>query len=834
VEPVTIRSMLDRTLAIIKPDAVAAGYSPGIEALIEKHSFAVLARMELTLSSEQVAELYEEFENYPELFASLVMELTSGPVIALALEKADGIAQWLKLLGPEDAAVAAIEAPLSVRGVFGTSKIKNAAHGSTSPAAAFRELKLFFPRVFSRESTVCVIMPSAAPSTESILSAISSDGFLIVAKVSVQLSKEQATSFYSEFEGAAFDELVANITSGTVTVVAVEKPFAVESLNYVLGPVDGSLPGTLRAKYGDIHASESISAAAKEINFFFGDVLTTPSETFAWIKPDAFESADAILAEAEAAGFTIIASEVYTLTGKLVNELYFEHQGREYFQPLSDFMTSGPTLALVLSRPCAITAWRSLVGPTNSADAKAKFPCSLRAKFGTDGRRNACHGSDSFESFMREASLIFPSLFKTESTVAILTPDAAPHTEAIMGAIKAGGLTVTNKCFTTLSEHRANDLLRLLGPEMPPLGQAAPAPDIFISAWMEGGKCNKFLQLFNPSTMSISLDGYALALQRGKGTSKSSVWPVHLFERGKMVPAGGVFVLYHPQCSDVIKTALPPDDRCSQPQTELSNGNDAMALVKLIPGVQPVVNEGASLPYNVIDCMGVFAVEVGKCGKPWPVAGVVAASKDKTLVRKSTVIAGNPVAWDCPFESSQGTNAASSEWVILKKDTTFDDALKWSLSSWEASPPRAAALLPGSFEASIAHLTSSPSMVLVLSGQGAIAKWNALLGPVDPTIAKVRCPGCLRARFGMDATRNVGFGSSNAAAAFQEIKFFFPKSLIDPVPSGKQAKDYVTEAITPTLTAGLVELCRTKPANPVQWLAAWLASNNPNSPITMD
>ena len=119
------------------------------------------------------------------------MELTSGPVIALALEKADGIAQWLELLGPEDAAVAAIEVPLSIRGVFGTSKIKNAAHGSTSPAAAFRELKLFFPRVFSRESTVCVIMPSAAPSTDSILSAIASDGFLIVAKVSVQLSKEQ-------------------------------------------------------------------------------------------------------------------------------------------------------------------------------------------------------------------------------------------------------------------------------------------------------------------------------------------------------------------------------------------------------------------------------------------------------------------------------------------------------------------------------------------------------------------------------------------------------------------------------------------------------------------
>jgi len=813
----------ERTLAIIKPHAVAAGYAPGIEALIERNSFAVLARMELTLSSEQVAELYEDFENDPDFFTALTAEMTSGPIIALALEKANGVASWLELLGSADE-------PMSVRGVFGSSPIKDAAHGSTSAAAAFRELKLFFPRVFPRETSIAIIMPSAVASTDAIVSAVATDGFLITAKASVQLSKEQAESFFAD--SPLLDEMVAKITAGPLTVLACEKPFAVEGLTALAGPPDGASPGTLRNKFGEMLVSESLSAAAKEAAFFFGAELTTPTETFAWIKPDAFEQADAILAEAEAAGFTIIASEVHTLSQAKAGEFYAEHEGREYYAPLVDFMTSGPALALVLSRPCAVTAWRSLCGPTNTADAKAKFPYCLRAKYGTDGRRNATHGSDSATSVAREAGLIFPSLYKTESTLAILLPDATPHMETILATIAAAGLSITDRCFTTLAPHRAQDLLRVLGSETPPPAPPLPPPDLFISAWMEGGKCNKFLQLYNPGANDVSLDGYALPMQRGKGQGASSSWPIHLFPPGKIVPAGGVFVVYHPKCTEAIKKALPPDDRCSWAHEELSNGNDAMALVKMLPGAAPQVVDGLPPPYTVVDMMGDFDAARGV--KPWPVAGVVAASKDKTLVRKPTVTAGNPESWDMAYNSSQGTTAASSEWVVLKKDTTAAAELGWSLSTWLSTPPPPAPPPAGSFEACVAHLTSAPSMVLALSGKGAIARWNALLGPVDPTIAKVRCPGCLRAKFGVDATCNVGLGSLSAAAAFQELKFFFPKALVDPVPSGKQAKDYVTQALTPTLTAGLVELCRTKPSNPVEWLAKWLIANNPNAPLTMD
>ena len=65
-------------------------------------------------------------------------------------------------------------------------------------------------------------------------------------------------------------------------------------------------------------------------------------------------------------------------------------------------MSSGPIVALVLARVEAIAAWRKLLGPTNSLVAREKAPASLRALYGTDGTKNAAHGSDSPASAARE------------------------------------------------------------------------------------------------------------------------------------------------------------------------------------------------------------------------------------------------------------------------------------------------------------------------------------------------------------------------------------------------------------------------------------------------
>jgi len=68
----------------------------------------------------------------------------------------------------------------------------------------------------------------------------------------------------------------------------------------------------------------------------------------------------------------------------------------------------GPVIALALEKEDAVKAWRDLMGPTNSLKAAEMAPNSLRARFGTDGTQNACHGSDSPVSASRELLFWFP------------------------------------------------------------------------------------------------------------------------------------------------------------------------------------------------------------------------------------------------------------------------------------------------------------------------------------------------------------------------------------------------------------------------------------------
>jgi len=70
---------------------------------------------------------------------------------------------------------------------------------------------------------------------------------------------------------------------------------------------------------------------------------------------------------------------------------------------------------------------------------------------------------------------------------------------------------------TQLDRGAAEDFVDLLGAGAPPKAPPAPAPEPFISAWMEGGKCNKFLQLYNPSDEVVDLSGYATPMMGGKG-----------------------------------------------------------------------------------------------------------------------------------------------------------------------------------------------------------------------------------------------------------------------------------------------------------------------------
>jgi nucleoside-diphosphate kinase len=91
-------------------------------------------------------------------------------------------------------------------------------------------------------------------------------------------------------------------------------------------------------------------------------------------------------------------------------EFYSEHKGKSFYDTLINFMTSDLIVGMELVKKDAIKSWRSFIGPTNSLNAKKEAPNSIRAQFGTDGTKNAVHGSDSNNSADKEINMVFGKL----------------------------------------------------------------------------------------------------------------------------------------------------------------------------------------------------------------------------------------------------------------------------------------------------------------------------------------------------------------------------------------------------------------------------------------
>jgi nucleoside-diphosphate kinase len=139
---------VQRTLSIIKPDAVAKNVIGEIVSRFEHSGLRVIAARMLRMSEDQAGGFYAEHEGKP-FYASLVSYMTSGPVVVQVLEGDNAIALNRKLMGatnPQDAEAGTIRAD------FAESLDANAVHGSDSPASAAREIAYFFEpgEIFSR------------------------------------------------------------------------------------------------------------------------------------------------------------------------------------------------------------------------------------------------------------------------------------------------------------------------------------------------------------------------------------------------------------------------------------------------------------------------------------------------------------------------------------------------------------------------------------------------------------------------------------------------------------------------------------------------------------
>jgi len=134
-------SDLERTLVLVKPDAVARGLTGEIIGRLERKGLKILALEQRTLDRSTAEQHYAEHDGKP-FFGELVDFITSGPLVALAAEGHRAVEAVRTLMGVTDPVKSA---PGSIRGDFALEIGQNLVHGSDSAESAAREVKLFFP-----------------------------------------------------------------------------------------------------------------------------------------------------------------------------------------------------------------------------------------------------------------------------------------------------------------------------------------------------------------------------------------------------------------------------------------------------------------------------------------------------------------------------------------------------------------------------------------------------------------------------------------------------------------------------------------------------------------
>lgn len=128
--------------------------------------------------------------------------------------------------------------------------------------------------------------------------------------------------------------------------------------------------------------------------------------TFAIIKPDAVKNdyTGLIYDRILKAGFKIIGAKLKKMTKNEANEFYSIHSDKPFYNELTDFMSSGHSMVLALSKENAVEEWRKTIGATNPEEADEG---TIRKDFATSLSENAVHGSDSNENALKEINFFF-------------------------------------------------------------------------------------------------------------------------------------------------------------------------------------------------------------------------------------------------------------------------------------------------------------------------------------------------------------------------------------------------------------------------------------------
>lgn len=172
--------------------------------------------------------------------------------------------------------------------------------------------------------------------------------------------------------------------------------------------------------------------------------------------------------------------------------------------------------------------------------------------------------------------------------------------------------------------------------------------NLFFSEYAEGSSNNKYVEIYNPSSTTVNLNNYQI-----KGTNNGTAWGDN-GERelalGGTLAANSVYII----CTDAADPTIIAKANLALPYESPVhyNGNDAIAIFGI---------DGSGNFTVIMDVIGVQSSDPGPAG--WNVAGVTGATKDHTLVRKSSISKGNT-----NWENSAGTSASNSEWEIKDID----------------------------------------------------------------------------------------------------------------------------------------------------------------------
>lgn len=224
-------------------------------------------------------------------------------------------------------------------------------------------------------------------------------------------------------------------------------------------------------KLQDIFIGAIINVHSRQLTIVdYGDQFTSSQlkskneKTLAMIKPDAISQMGTIIDMIQQDGFIICQAKMVQLSRAEASHFYAEHSSKPFFPYLLEFVTSGPVIAMELKGENAVTKWRNLLGPTDSATARKEKPVSVRAKFGTDNTKNAAHGSDSDISAEREIDFFFGSGRQNTAkfsncTLCVVKPHAIAEglTGRIIQNIQEAGFEISAMQMTHLERANAEE-----------------------------------------------------------------------------------------------------------------------------------------------------------------------------------------------------------------------------------------------------------------------------------------------------------------------------------------------------------------------------------------